>query len=426
MAITQYAFDPTGVNTSNRVVNEIQAVSVAGTRIIALQGGPFYTAGLMVSKGDGTPLINNVHYKPIYLYTEPTMATGIEVCAAIAILQDDLQGNLHFTYQVVGGEYSNLDSAIVQAVQDLGITDFSMSWEDILNKPSLYPPMEHRHDASDLVGMTAINDSILEIKQAIVDSSLLTRNQMILNSGHTKFITQNGDFFVAAFTGQLQLTFGRSTTQNGQFSFEVKILTDEGTSKYIITATEIPGDMTKVTYLADVITATLHPMVLFTDGTDNLFILGAPNTVWTNAYIVVKEITVKAPDPQEYLYVWDWSTTTVANPPSTVVPNTPGGNLKVELDAVAADLVTLTAALDAHKLDTDNPHDVNKTDVSLDALENYAASLDYTDDEIDLYATARSVNSLAVDLTAQSDAILQTTTDLTNQLASTYDRGVTF
>ena len=167
--IIRYQLDPTGVNPDNYVNGEIHAMVRRKVRAIATTYGAFYTNSLrIVDVATQQPLEKDRQYFAAELYELPTGKFGKEVCAIIVITDETVGDTVSISYQAVGGEYSQSMTAIVQMLDNLALDNRPVSWPDIINRPSEFPPSHHLHDIGDVYGFEYVVHALDRIRQAIL------------------------------------------------------------------------------------------------------------------------------------------------------------------------------------------------------------------------------------------------------------------
>ncbi|ELT4197137.1 tail fiber domain-containing protein [Escherichia coli] len=175
----KYPEDWTGTLASNHIVGEEHTVPRTENKCYALDGGPFFTESLVITeKLTGKTLVRGVDYKPIFLYQDATLYAGKEICAAIAIINDDIEGTLVNDYRIIGGVYVSLIDALYQAIEELKLDDRPINWDDIKNKPELYPPEPHIHHVSAIYGTEHLCLAIYSLKAAILIGDAASDNRL--------------------------------------------------------------------------------------------------------------------------------------------------------------------------------------------------------------------------------------------------------
>lgn len=174
--VIKYPLDLTGQAAGNLITGEVHAVNVNAQPAFVLNYGPFYTAGLVVTRLDtGQPLrpstvgTTNGQFVATQLLVDMTMRTGQEICSVIVLTDTTLPANLQVSvnYQVLGGPYSASVDAIQQLIDALDLSNKPVLWADILGKPVLFPPAPHLHDLGDIYGFEYLVAVLERIVQAI-------------------------------------------------------------------------------------------------------------------------------------------------------------------------------------------------------------------------------------------------------------------
>jgi hypothetical protein len=177
--VIKYPLDPTGKSPDNLVLAEPHVVPRDKSRAIATFYGPFFTDSMVVrQKAQTTPLKRNVDYKIINLYQDATMQLGMSVSAALVIVNPNLGSEFEIDYQVVGGPFSLSSDAVSDMFEALELDTRKVSWGDILGKPVRFPPSPHLHDADDLYGMEYLYDALEDLRTAILQGDVASHEQI--------------------------------------------------------------------------------------------------------------------------------------------------------------------------------------------------------------------------------------------------------
>lgn len=163
----RYPYDPTGRSPSNLVVGEIHTLPPVNNRIIVPRLGAFYARSLIITH-NGNRLTLGRDYELAALYHDATVATGQDVNVMIYFSNLDLDGEFILEYQVVGGQFTGVWETIQQYVNVLLVDPRRVRWDDILDKPELYAPMDHFHDVNDIYGLNYLVPKLEEIRQVIL------------------------------------------------------------------------------------------------------------------------------------------------------------------------------------------------------------------------------------------------------------------
>lgn len=163
----RYPFDPTGVSRDNLVRNETHTLPPVNNRIIAPRLGAFYSNSLVV-KYNNKILVKDEDYELAALYHDATVDTGQDVHVLIYFKNLEIDGDIVIDYQVVGGQFTGVWETIQQYVNVLLVDPRRVRWDDILNKPEQYAPLDHFHDINDVYGLNHLVPKLEEIRQAVI------------------------------------------------------------------------------------------------------------------------------------------------------------------------------------------------------------------------------------------------------------------
>lgn len=182
--IIKYPLDLSGQNPTNRVINEYHELpDEEVNRIFCLDYGPFYTAGLVVTELQTQRVLTlNVDYVPMHVIPQPTMRSGLEVCAAIAIINTSVTTEVTVTAHMVGGEYTRLTEVIIRLLDELSLDAGPIQYGDLIGLPSEFLPSGHIHDLGDLYGFEYMVDALYKVRDAI-----LVGNQHYLENLEARF-----------------------------------------------------------------------------------------------------------------------------------------------------------------------------------------------------------------------------------------------
>lgn len=171
--------DLTGVNPDNKIKNEPHTIGDLGYRGVVPRKGLFYEASLIVMDGSKM-LVRNHDYICTPLHQDLSTKTGKGVFGGIVIINEDVGKNVSITYQAVGGPYGVDNDAIANLYESVINDTRPVHWKNVTNKPDEFPPSEHEHPLSDVVGwepivhqLERINLSINASKADLVKANIL-------------------------------------------------------------------------------------------------------------------------------------------------------------------------------------------------------------------------------------------------------------
>lgn len=167
--IFKYPLDPTAVNPNNRIVNEEHELGAGLNRAIVPNYSAFYSQSMTVTvEGQLEPLVPNQQYIAAQLHADATASMDREVCMVIVITDPTVFGKVILNYQTVGGEFSISVDALRRAIEDEDLDERTVSWGDIIARPSAFTPAPHLHDIGDLYGFEYVVEALESIRMAIL------------------------------------------------------------------------------------------------------------------------------------------------------------------------------------------------------------------------------------------------------------------
>lgn len=167
--ILKYPLDPTAVNPNNRIEGEEHDLGTGVNRAIVPDYSAFYSESLVVWVEDQVdPLVPNQHYLAVQLHADATAALNKEVCMAVVITDQTIVGKIRLQYQTVGGDFSVSVDALRQAIEDEDLDERTVSWGDVIARPSAFPPAPHLHDIGDLYGFEYVVEALEALRNAIL------------------------------------------------------------------------------------------------------------------------------------------------------------------------------------------------------------------------------------------------------------------
>lgn len=167
--VYKYPLDLTGNNPNNLVLGEPHTLPAGDNRAVVPNYGAFFADSLRVREVEtGRVLIPRQDFKAVQLYQEATQQTGLEVCAALVVTNNDISSNIEVDYQAIGGEFSYSVIGLRKMLEDLNLDDRPVRWGDMIGRPSEFPPAPHLHDAGDLYGFEYLVEAIDALRHAIM------------------------------------------------------------------------------------------------------------------------------------------------------------------------------------------------------------------------------------------------------------------
>lgn len=173
-------FDNTGKLASNRVTGEKHVISAANNKdfhFIVPLFAPFFAdetlaVGHTSSAGVYTLLRLGIDYLPAHQFIGASRACAKPIYGSISLLNTKLAGTITLTYQTLGGSWTLALSELATILTDVIINPRALSWEQVVDKPVLFPVIDHEWNLDDLVGAKEIVDEIRGVADAIAQASL--------------------------------------------------------------------------------------------------------------------------------------------------------------------------------------------------------------------------------------------------------------
>lgn len=197
----RYSLDLTGVDTDNLITREEVALlnydGVPG-RPFVLDFGFFYTDSLRLYDGDYRPLKANIDYVATYHTTQLSERSGLEVCGAVIITNQDISDTVYAEYQTVGGDYVFTGTILDEVLNhlqdhpgDVGI------WAGIAGEPQELPPGGLREEVWKLDSFEGLNRRLEELTQALLagDQTAMTAFREFIKNRFDQTIEGNDRFY---------------------------------------------------------------------------------------------------------------------------------------------------------------------------------------------------------------------------------------
>jgi len=173
-----YEFDPTGQNPLNKVINEqqpITSVNFQDYHYIVPKWAPFFAAGLTLAfnnpDGSSRTLVEGVDYYLGYQFIQASKACAKPLYGSIQFLDTDLAGVIRISYQTVGGNWTLSTSQIAELLANKMYNPRNTSWEMVVARPIDFPVIDHEWNLVDMVGAKEMVASIDNVRAAISAST---------------------------------------------------------------------------------------------------------------------------------------------------------------------------------------------------------------------------------------------------------------
>ena len=155
--VQEYRTDINRSNPENEIYDEPFSVAAGVfTRVIVPRHSPFFVESLKLKHPNGEPMILNEDYEIFRIMPRLTELVGKPVACLVTLKKPEItEGTL--SYHVLG-EFPLLDSTMMALIIDAINDDRPVYWENLSNKPSVFPPTLHTHSL--LYDIVAFQDTI--------------------------------------------------------------------------------------------------------------------------------------------------------------------------------------------------------------------------------------------------------------------------
>lgn len=167
--VQEYRTDIRRENPENEVNDEPFKVAAGKfTRVIVPRHAPFFIKGLKLKHTNGEPMILDEDYEIFRIMPRLTGLAGEGIACMVTLKKPEITEGL-ISYHVVG-EFPLLDSALLQLIVEAINDDRPVYWENLQNKPTVFPPTLHTH--SMLYDVICFQDTIefLGEMQALIEA----------------------------------------------------------------------------------------------------------------------------------------------------------------------------------------------------------------------------------------------------------------
>lgn len=174
----RYELDKTGVNPDNLVVDEYHSLANLTARCIAPTYGNFYTEGVIIRNfANGAILRHGIDYMFGEIQDILSERYAKEICAYIVISAPGVTA-VKVTYQALGGEYSYSMGSLIEMLESMQLDSRPVEWGSITNKPVDFEPHSHWHKSSDLYGMEYVVHSIERLRNAVLMGDVASHDEI--------------------------------------------------------------------------------------------------------------------------------------------------------------------------------------------------------------------------------------------------------
>ena len=170
MGTQVYAFDPEGTLSANRIEGEQHTITPRNGidfNYIIPRYAPFFQKDFKVytltQQGTKKYLVEGVDFNYGYRFLGAIKNTGLAVYGAIRFVNRQYAGDIYLEYRTLGGEWT-LDAAdIGRILLEWQLNPVTTTWEQIVDKPLVFPVLDHKHDIETFVSFDKVVEAIRSI-----------------------------------------------------------------------------------------------------------------------------------------------------------------------------------------------------------------------------------------------------------------------
>lgn len=162
-------FDPTGTLVSNVVSGEKHTITASNPRdfhFIVPLFAPFFAIEGSLSVvhcptgGVNRLLVEGVDYNLAFQFIGASRGCAKPIYGGITFLNKSLAGVITLAYRTLGGNWTLNQPEITRILADGAVNPRVTAWEQVIDRPLLFPVIDHEWNLQDLVGMTAVAQAI--------------------------------------------------------------------------------------------------------------------------------------------------------------------------------------------------------------------------------------------------------------------------
>lgn len=161
--IPTYPFDPTGLMASNLIAGEQQIITANNWRdyhFIVPKYAPYFMDSMKIIYQD-TDGVQHILVKGVDWYESHEFISASRACAnpifgSISFLNTSLAGVVTLSYQTLGGIWVQDETRITQILADVLHNPRVTSWDEVIDMPYAFPPIDHEWNLVDMVGASDI------------------------------------------------------------------------------------------------------------------------------------------------------------------------------------------------------------------------------------------------------------------------------
>ena len=171
---TPYPLDLTGLAATNLIKNErhkIDGVNFRDYFFVVPKFAPFFLNRAVVTYIDEQNIAKVLKEGRDYYFSLPfigaSRSIGVPLYGAVALSNTFLSGQIALRYQTLGGIYTTDPLEIMTRVAEMVYNPRISTWDEITNKPLVFPPVNHSVEINTLYGQKELIDAINNLATVI-------------------------------------------------------------------------------------------------------------------------------------------------------------------------------------------------------------------------------------------------------------------
>lgn len=386
--VVSYPFDPEGTAPSNLITGEVQVLdppNYSDFYFLIPRAAPFFANSLEIVKIDeARQLVRGQDYTPSYRFNDASSQCASDLYGAITILKRSMAGGVRMKYQTLGGPWTIDEQKILELLSNAQRDPRITTWEQVVEMPERFPPIDHAWDVVDMVGMSKVVEVLYDIVSAIQDQAGAALPAHVADKNNPHNVTKE-----QVLLGNVE-NYGIATLQEATAGVV--------SNKYMTPERVRQAMVAMLAQTLDVHTARqdnphgVNAIQVGLGNVSNFTMATTPEAVAgtvSNKYM--SPVLVKAAIDSQVMAILTPHVASTNNPHQTNKAQVQLGNVenygiatvqearagtatdKYMTPALVREAIStqLLGGLDAHINDTSNPHDTNATQVGLGAVQNF-------------------------------------------------------
>lgn len=191
-----YPFDRTGKALSNKVGPERHTLdSVAWTdyNIAIPKFAPFFTESMKVFRVDnGEELIQGVDWVEMWYFDAASGEIGARIYGGLLFYDNEADYEIELReYQTIGGPWTLDAQGLAKLLATKLLNPILTRWEQVVELPFEFPPLDHEHDVTDLTTLQDLLDKLESIRQAILTKTGANLDLHIADHNNPHVVTKD-------------------------------------------------------------------------------------------------------------------------------------------------------------------------------------------------------------------------------------------